>query len=224
MKLYRNRKEKMKWMVQQFNSAFEEANSVLDAGCDRKKLKEFLSDRINYVGIDISGAPDIHFDLDKEGKLPFKDNSFDLVVCADVLEHLENIHFIFDELIRVSNKYILLSLPNPLSGVFSYFLGKKYSGNFEKQKKFGKYMKFYGLSLEKPKDRHRWFFSTEEAIDFIKYRLEDKNFKIEKILYTIDFQKGFKKMLKVILCGFNRQRLLNLFNGTTWFLIREKKM
>jgi len=118
MKLYRNRREKAEWMIQQFKPIFEEVNSVLDVGCDRKYLKRYLSDKINYIGIDITGVPDIYFDLDKDGKLPFEDNSFDLVVCADVLEHLENIHFVFDELVRVSSKYILISLPNPASAAY----------------------------------------------------------------------------------------------------------
>jgi len=221
MKLYRNRREKAEWMIQQFKPIFEEVNSVLDVGCDRKYLKRYLSDKINYIGIDITGVPDIYFDLDKDGKLPFEDNSFDLVVCADVLEHLENIHFVFDELVRVSSKYILISLPNPASGIIAYFLGRKYSRSFEKQKEFGKYMKFYGLPLEKPKDRHKWFFNTEEAVEFIKYRANKNNCKIKKIIYTIDYQKGIKKVLKVILCGSNRKKMLNLFNGTTWFLIEK---
>ena len=30
-------------------------------------------------------------------------------------------------------------------------------------------MKFYGLPLEKPDDRHKWFFSFSEAFDFVNY-------------------------------------------------------
>jgi len=221
MRLYNNRKEKAEWVVQQFKPIFNEVNSVLDVGCDKKYLKKHLSDKVNYTGIDIAGNPDIYFDLDKGKKLPFKDNSFDLVVSLDVLEHLENIHFVFDELIRVSSKYIIISLPNPVSEMIAYFLGRKYSKSFEQLKEFGKYMKFYGLPLEKPKDRHRWFFSTEEAIEFVKYRANKNNCTIKKIIYTIDYQKGIKKVLKMILCGFNRKRMLNLFNGATWFLIEK---
>lgn len=221
MTSYRNREEKMTWMVGQFKSVFEHINSVLDIGCYEKYLERHIPERVKYVGVDIYGRPDIHLDLDKKENLPFKDDSFDLVVCADVLEHLENIHFIFDELIRISNKYVLIALPNPLSGVFSYFLGRNYSELFEKQKKFGKYMKFYGLPLEEPKDRHRWFFNTEEAINFIRYRSKKNKWEILKIIYTINFQGNFKKLLKFIISGFNRKRTLNWFNGATWFLIKK---
>lgn len=44
--------------------------------------------------------------------LPYKDNSFDLVLCNEVLEHLEKPQDALKELIRVSNKYLLLSVPN----------------------------------------------------------------------------------------------------------------
>ncbi len=45
-------------------------------------------------------------------KLPYKDNSFDLVVCTEVLEHLENPKKAYKELLRVSRKYVLMSVPN----------------------------------------------------------------------------------------------------------------
>lgn len=45
-------------------------------------------------------------------KLPYKNNSFDLVVCTEVLEHLENPKKAYKELLRVSRKYVLLSVPN----------------------------------------------------------------------------------------------------------------
>lgn len=44
--------------------------------------------------------------------LPYQDNSFDMVLCNEVLEHLERPHDALKELIRVSSKYLLLSVPN----------------------------------------------------------------------------------------------------------------
>ncbi len=51
----------------------------------------------------------------KEGdiyKLPYKSNSFDLVMATEVLEHLDNPKKAYRELLRVSKKYVLLSVPN----------------------------------------------------------------------------------------------------------------
>lgn len=167
----------------------------------------------------------LFFNLDSGEQLPLKENSFDLVLCTDVLEHLENIHFVFDELCRISNRYIMISLPNPHSylGIYSVLRGRKYSTTLVKQKEFGKYIKFYGLPLSKPRDRHRWFFNTEEAVDFVNYRAKKNNYKIENIVYTIDFQKRPKAILKRILFAFNRKVFLNLFNHTTWFLLKKNE-
>lgn len=219
--MYTSRENKPEWVVSIFKEVFQDVKKVLDIGCDQKQLKKILSGDINYIGVDISGMPDVLFNFDKEENLPFEDKSYDLVFCSEVLEHLENIHFIFDELCRLSKKYIIISLPNPLSGIFAYLFGKKYAKTTE-SKEFGKFIKYYGLPIDKPKDRHRWFFSTEEALEFVSKRAEKNNCKIEKVLYTIDFQRGIRKVIKIMLSGFSRKRMLNLFNGTTWFLIRKK--
>lgn len=127
---------------------------VLDVGCDRAHLKTLLPG-VDYTGIDIGGTPDVQIDLDKVPGLPFGDGSFDCVLCADVLEHLDNLHRVFAELLRVSRRYVLLSLPGnwtnarvPLSRGYGHF-------------------KHYGLPADKPVDRHKWFFSMSDAREFV---------------------------------------------------------
>lgn len=44
--------------------------------------------------------------------LEFADNSFDVVTCVDVLEHVEDYHRFLDELLRVSRKGVFISTPN----------------------------------------------------------------------------------------------------------------
>lgn len=44
-------------------------------------------------------------------EIPFQDNSFDLVICSEVLEHLDKPDKGLQELHRVSRKYALLSVP-----------------------------------------------------------------------------------------------------------------
>ena len=134
--IYTNREEKMKYVALKYNDFLN--GRVLDVGCWNKDLKKYLNNDVRYIGIYIAGSPDIYFDLEAKLPLPFENNSFDLVVCADVLEHLESIHFVFDELCRVSEKYILISLPNPLSSIFGYLFNKKYADSLEKQKNFGR--------------------------------------------------------------------------------------
>ena len=175
---YKNREERSKWLVERFKKEISQSENLLDVGCYNADLKNFIPDQIKYTGIDIAGKPDIFINLDETEKLPFDNNTFETVICADVLEHLENIHLIFDELCRVSGKYIIITLPNAYVFIPQFIRGKKYAKNTDKRKQFGRYSKFYGLPFEKPEDRHRWFFSYDEATEFVEYRAKKNNFKI----------------------------------------------
>ena len=51
--------------------------------------------------------------------LPFPANSFDLVVCSEVLEHLDDVRQAVSELTRVSARHVLISVP--LEPYFQFF-------------------------------------------------------------------------------------------------------
>ncbi len=78
---------------------------ILDIGCstkDRKYKSNNPNDKV--IGLDkfhVSGA-DIIADLEKT--LPFKDNSFDMVVASHVLEHTYNFFFVMEEIHRITKK------------------------------------------------------------------------------------------------------------------------
>ena len=127
--------------------------SVLDVGGDEGCMREYVSGA--YVCLDIAGVPDVFVNLE-EGRLPFGDRAFETVVCLDVLEHLENIHGTFVELARVAARYMIISLPNAWR-----YLDKLRSGRPHR-------LKFYGLPVEPPADRHRWFFSYTDAVAFVR--------------------------------------------------------
>lgn len=58
-------------------------------------------------------------------ELPYKTNSFDIVLCTEVMEHLEDPEKALKELKRVSNKYLILSVPNePLFTIQRIIRGK----------------------------------------------------------------------------------------------------
>lgn len=158
---FRNRREKIKLIGESLAAFF--SGKVLDVGCNDGYLKEVI--RAEYTGIDKSGKPDIS--LDVSSGLPFEAGKFDTVAAFDLLEHVDNIHFVFDELCRVSKKYVIITLPNAFEWRFrlAFLFGKSISGK-------------YGLSEKEPEDRHRWIFSFREAGDFVRNRGEARGFQV----------------------------------------------
>ncbi len=55
-------------------------------------------------------------------KLPYNDNSFDLVICNEVLEHLEHPKRGLKEVMRVTKKYAIFSVPHEPFFTFGNFL------------------------------------------------------------------------------------------------------
>ncbi len=154
---FRDRGERAAYLVQRFGELLN--GRVLDVGCDQAYLRQMLPGR-SYVGVDRVGAPDLCLDLERLTYLPFQDATFDGVVCLDVLEHLDNLHAVFGELVRVSKRHVILALPNNWANARQP-LGRG-RGSFNK----------YGLPPEPPRDRHKWFFSLSEALDFVRYQAE----------------------------------------------------
>lgn len=150
---FRGREDKLLEVNRLFSRYLQ--GDVLDVGCDAKYLSTLVQGR--YVGVDMSGAPDVKVNV--EAGLPFYDKSFDSVTAFDILEHCDRIHFVFDELCRVSRAYVLIGLPNMYEWSFrlSFVLGKKLSGK-------------YGLPADPPLDRHRWLYDLDDARTFVRQR------------------------------------------------------
>lgn len=92
-------------------------------------------------------------------------------------------------------------------------------------------MKFYGLPFEKPEDRHKWFFSSEEAEKFILYRAGKNNMEILQMDYSFTSNSegyGFGGLLRNIAFRILFQnRDLNtkaLYDGTLWAVLRKEGM
>jgi SAM-dependent methyltransferase len=146
-----NREARSRFIAERFRPFIR--GRVLDVGCDRAHLKR-LVDGLDYVGIDVGGTPDLVVNLERE-RLPFPDRDFDFVLCSDVLEHLDNLHQTFGELVRVARGTIVVSLPNNHANARRPIeRGRGSIGH-------------YGLPLEAPVDRHKWFFSLGEAAAFL---------------------------------------------------------
>jgi 2-polyprenyl-3-methyl-5-hydroxy-6-metoxy-1,4-benzoquinol methylase len=115
-------------------------DSILDVGCGEgftlNRLKENgigkKLEGIEYLqaAIDLGKKmyPDIKITMGTIYELPYKDNEFDLVLCTEVLEHLEEPQKALKELVRVSKKYLVISVPNEPFFMFAQLIrGKNWS-------------------------------------------------------------------------------------------------
>ena len=205
--VYTNREERAKYTVLKYQKYLK--GKVLDVGCWNKHLEKYLSRDVEYTGIDVGGNPDIFVDLEKR-KIPFQNNEFYCVVCTDVLEHLNNIHQVFDELIRVSRRYVIVSLPNNWCVIKKNILKGRGS------------LKFYGLPVEVPRDRHRWFFNYEEAEKFIYGRAERNKAKVLICESYAAKRDRLKRLFTGLLWG-SGERYKNLFAEAIWAVLEKNR-
>lgn len=95
--------------------------NILDIGCGTGAFLHRLSDKSfkNLFGLDIKAPTKINeirfFDYDLDADvMPFENSYFKLIVCIEVLEHIENIGFLLKEISRVAadDCIILITTPN----------------------------------------------------------------------------------------------------------------
>lgn len=200
-------------------------SSVINIGGGGKKfLKKYLSQDTSYFEIDIDGEPDLKIDIDTGHPLPIEDNTYETVICTEVLEHLNNFHHVFGELIRISERFIIISLPNSVMSFYSYLRNKPCTQHETQQSKhFGRFRKFYGLPLEQPFDRHKWFFSYTEAEEFIFYQSEKYGLFVKEMFgigyYHERLNRKIVRILLSILKGNNFRK--NFACSTLWCVLEK---
>lgn len=152
-------------------------NSILDVGCGEGiTLSKFEQEGIGkkLYGIDYSDdALTIgkkiypHLNLKRGDIYDIKegDASFDLVMATEVLEHLDDPQKALKELIRVSKKYVMLSVPNEPFFIGANLLRGKYLKGFGNHPEhinhwtllsFRKFLQKNGLKIVKQKHPFAW--------------------------------------------------------------------
>jgi hypothetical protein len=199
-----SRESRGRFVCAQFAGYLNEV--VLDVGCSEAPLRDLLSSA-TYTGVDIAGNPDITLDLERVERLPFDDGAFTCVLCIDVLEHLENLHVMFDELVRVSKQYIIISLPNCWCDARQPITrGKGHFGH-------------YGLPLQKPQDRHKWFFSLSEARQFLDTKAEELGLRLAEMFVTEKPRISLVRLLRRI--RYPGDRYHNRYGRTLWAVFEK---
>lgn len=153
------------------------AKTILDVGCGegitlqkliQNKIGEKLEGIDNFETALLIGRkkyPSIKFKKGDIYNLPYDDNSFDALICTEVLEHLDHPEKAIQELKRVSKKYIILSVPNEPFFIMANFIRGKYLRRFGNHPEhinhwttfsFKKFLKSNGLRIRKERYPFAW--------------------------------------------------------------------
>ena len=118
-------------------------NNVYEAGCGNGYITKFIRNKYNSIAISASDVSEnkilvakeeisnVSFSIENIYKLTKQcDNTYDLVIATEVLEHLEHPREALVELIRISKKHIILSVPNEPIWCIGNMLRFKYLKSF----------------------------------------------------------------------------------------------
>ncbi|MBN1383306.1 MAG: class I SAM-dependent methyltransferase [Elusimicrobia bacterium] len=135
-----------------FNQYIDKSKKIIDLGCgDGTHYGRFVSQLAgSYIGLDVSGeavkkAKENGLEARKHNfndRMPFDNNSFDVIICLEVIEHLFDPEFFLKECGRILKPagFLILSLPNSfylrqrikfLSGSFSSMTGSPLAADKE---------------------------------------------------------------------------------------------
>ncbi len=143
---YQNRNPLQRLLIQNFLDTIVAitrslpTSTILDAGCaegfvSQRLLEEWPGAQVVGIDVDIGALtrgqrlnPVTRFGSGDITSLPFKDKSFDLVICTEVLEHLPHPESALSELQRMTRRYCLLSVPHePFFRLSNLMRGKNIS-------------------------------------------------------------------------------------------------
>ncbi len=169
------------WLYLQRETDFFSAPlKVLHIAPEQEFLRRFKKlPNLDYISADLfSPIVDVKADL---LDLPFEDNSFDVVFCNHVLEHIEDDHQAMRELYRVlrTGGWGILQVPlkNANQETYEDFT---ITDPKERQKHFGQY------------DHVRWY-----GMDYFT-RLADAGFEVETLYYSLQFSTEEQKRFGLI--------------------------
>jgi len=181
-------------MLQSISS--DKLGSILEAVCGEGNVTQYvhqLFPEIKMDAFDIShkyideaknNYPGIIFSVGSIYDIKASDTSYYLIICSEVLEHMDRPDAAFAELIRVNRKYILHSVPNePTWRILNMARGKYWSSfwntpghvNHWSSKKFEEFpnnsQKIYGGGIELQKFSNlfpgQWYCCNRSNIEYL---------------------------------------------------------
>ncbi len=190
---------------------------VLDVGCGGGLLsEEFAKKGAEVIGIDISGNSinvarkhalesnlNIDYKVCSAESITINDNTFDVVTCADCLEHVDNLEKVIKEIsrvIKINGKFCYLTMNRTIiSRVVNWVVENYLKGQF-------KFLKISGSNL----DNHDWKkFIKPEQLYQLMHKYDMKNIKTKGIVFAGVRKGGIKlrigKNTKIAYIGYGEK-------------------
>ncbi|HEY8783453.1 MAG TPA: methyltransferase domain-containing protein [Mucilaginibacter sp.] len=145
----------------------KDIKSLLDVGCRDCVLQKYLSPGINYFGNDLFQNKDNNVNYVGDINILKIDKKFDCVTAIDILEHTDDPYKIFDNLVALTNKILIINLPN------CYGLKSVYKFSVK-----GQLGEKYDFGVENRLDRHRWLMNCKQICDFYYHKAKEHNLKL----------------------------------------------
>lgn len=217
--VYGKREDRNRVCASLVGELLQPEQEIVNVGSGGERFLQTFLPEYRVTDIDIAGDVDHRINLETELPLPFGDRQFQASVCLDVLEHLDNLHDVFEELCRITSDYIIISLPNPASEFFKRLLLRRaYKSNDVPDEEIGKYSKYYGLPKRKPIDRHKWFFCFEEAVQFFVYNSDKMKYSVKEV-FCYDRPSAIRRLSRRLLPFY----YYNLFAGAIWIVLEKDR-
>jgi ubiquinone/menaquinone biosynthesis C-methylase UbiE len=168
-----------KRMCQDCKDFIKEGSKILDLGCGpaivANEFQNFFKAKVTGVDIKDFRIFPIQFKVFDGENLPFKDNSFDIVLISYVLHHVENQSKILKEAKRVGKRIIIFEdLPEGILAklrcylhqfTWNIFFGKNFKNlNFKTKREWEEFFKGLGLKIIAKK----YTFTNFDFLDPIK--------------------------------------------------------
>lgn len=166
--------------------------NVLEIGTGNKTVANYLKQngiKIETCDFDKNLEPDYVADI---RELPFKDNSYDVVIACEILEHIpwEDVDKALNELHRVSKKYVIISIPYS-------------AANFEFIFKFPLIRKILKKSFIDLFFRIPYFFKSIKFSGEHYWEMGEKNHSSKKIRKTLEKYFKILKEIRPVLYSYH---------------------
>jgi 2-polyprenyl-3-methyl-5-hydroxy-6-metoxy-1,4-benzoquinol methylase len=212
----------------------KKSGKMLDIGCGGGILTESLHyyyPKMKLYGCDVSktaityakkfGSGRVTYGVIKDKKLPYRNNSMDVCVCLDVMEHIPDVEFFLKEVKRILKKNGQFFLLVPCEGqpfTFTWFFKKIKLGQNMTYKNWGhihpefthksveKLLKKHGFSIKRKTYSEHFLYQTanflmyffpKEVMNFILKDKADKYTDRAMILDMKNKKKSFDIMIYI---------------------------